>query len=98
MEAESKLQTRIRKHLESEGWDVNKRIVMSKNGYEDLECFKYPAKTMFIEVKSSNKKPEPLQSYWIERHISMGFISFFANSFEMFEEKYFISLHHEKNN
>ena len=88
MAGESKLQTRIRKHLEKEGWDVNKRIVMSHNGYEDLECFRENKQVMFIEVKDKKLTPDPLQTYWIERHKKQGFKAFFANSFEMFLQNY----------
>jgi hypothetical protein len=88
MAGESKLQTKIIDYLKDEGWDVNKRIVMSHNGYEDLECYRYPATAMFIEVKDAKKTPDPLQAYWMKRHTQMGFVSFFANSFEMFLTEY----------
>lgn len=84
---ESKLQTKIREYLESEGWEVVKTIVLSKSGYEDLFCFKNGV-TMFIEAKAENKEPRDLQAYRIRTHNLIGFKSFFANSFEMFLEKY----------
>jgi hypothetical protein len=40
MAAESKLQSKIIKLLESDGWLVVKTIQLSKNGYPDLFCFK----------------------------------------------------------
>jgi Holliday junction resolvase len=87
MAQESKLQTKIRKYLEADGWEVVKTIVMSKAGYEDLFCFR-DGKTMFIEVKSEKKQPDPLQDFRIKQHQENGFVSFFANSWEMFIEKF----------
>ena len=84
---ESKLQTRIKNHLRKDGWEVIKTVVLSESGYEDLFCFK-DGKTMFIEAKDNHKKPRPLQAYRIKTHRKNGFVSFYANSWEMFLENY----------
>lgn len=86
--SEQKLQTRIINYLEKEGWDVNKRIVMSHSGWTDLECLRKGGVFMEIEVKDKGKTPDPIQFYWINRHTEMGFKSFWCNSWEMFLEKY----------
>lgn len=88
MAGESKLQTKIIDYLQKEGWDVNKRIVMSHNGWTDLECLRKGGVFMEIEVKDKGKTPDPIQHYWINRHTKMGFKSFWCDSFEMFLEKY----------
>lgn len=80
---ESKLQTKIIKHLEREGWEVVKTILLNKSGYEDLFCFKN-GKTMFIEVKDKGKKPTDLQLYRIKKHNENGFISFWVDDFLTF--------------
>lgn len=84
---ESSLQTKIRKELEKKGWEVVKTMAMSKNGYEDLICFRN-GKTMFVEVKALGKVPDPLQSFRIKQHNDNGFVSFYADSMDMFYEKY----------
>jgi hypothetical protein len=88
MAGESKLQKKIIARLKSDGWDVNKRISMSHNGWADLECLKHGGVFMEIEVKDKGKNPTELQLYWIEKHTKMGFKSFWCDSFEMFLEKY----------
>lgn len=81
MAAESKLQSKIIKHLESEGWLVVKTIQLSKNGYPDLFCFKNE-RAVFIEVKAPNGKRSELQKYRIEQLTAHGFTAFFCDNFE----------------
>ena len=88
MAGESKLQSKIINHLKKEGWDVNKRIVMSHSGWADIECLKDGGIFMEIEVKDKGKKPDTIQQYWIDRHSKMGIKSFWCDSFEMFIDKY----------
>ena len=88
MAGESKLQGKIIAYLKKRGWDVNKRIAMSHNGWADLECLKDGGLFMEIEVKDKGEKPDPIQMYWIDKHVKMGFKSFWCDTWEMFLEKY----------
>ena len=88
MAKEQDLQTRIINYLTEQNWEVVKTISLSKNGYEDLFCFKEGGITMFIEVKAKGAKPRPLQAFRIKQHLKMGFKAFCCDSFEDFLEKY----------
>lgn len=90
MAGEKKLQDKIINYLKKDGWDVNKRISMSHNGWTDLECMKHGGLFMEIEVKDTGKTPDPIQQYWIDRHTEMGIKSFWCDSFEMFLHKFII--------
>jgi Holliday junction resolvase-like predicted endonuclease len=83
MATESKLQSKIMAHLEANGWEVVRPIILSKAGYEDLFCFKNGT-AMFIEVKADEKEPRALQAYRINQHRKNGFKSFFCNSWEIY--------------
>lgn len=86
MAAEAKLQSKIIKRLESEGWLVVKTIQLSKNGFPDIFAFKN-SKAVFIEVKAQNGKRSELQKYRIEQLISQGFKAFFCESLDEFKTK-----------
>lgn len=57
---EQKIQTRIIKGLEQEGYLVLKLIRLNKNGYPDLLAVK-KNKTIFVEVKRPNGELSALQ-------------------------------------
>lgn len=86
MAAEAKLQSKIIKLLESDGWLVVKTIQLSKNGYPDIFAFRFGI-TVFIEVKAPNGKRSELQKYRIEQLISQGFKAFFCESLDEFKTK-----------
>jgi len=70
---ESKLQSKIKNYLKSNGWIVLKTIKLSDSGYPDLFCFK-EGKTIFIEVKDGNKGVvSELQNYRIKELQNQGF-------------------------
>lgn len=71
-ELESKIQARIIKRLESEGYYVVKLILTSKNGIPDLLLLK-DGKASFVEVKRPGKNPRPLQEYRINELRKLGF-------------------------
>lgn len=85
--SEQKIQTKIKKHLESDGWKVIKTIVLSEAGHPDLFCFKNGV-TIFIEVKDKGKEPSQLQKLRIKNHIENGFVAFYADSYEKFLEQF----------
>ena len=58
-ELESKIQARIIKRLEAEGYYVVKLILTNKPGIPDLLCLKN-GKASFIEVKRPEEKPRVL--------------------------------------
>lgn len=69
---ESKVQSRIIKRYEAQGWFVVKLVLTSKPGIPDLLCLK-DGKAVFIEVKRPGEKPGPLQDYRIAELRRMGF-------------------------
>lgn len=69
---ESKVQSRIIKRYEAQGWFVVKLMLTSKPGIPDLLCLK-DGKAVFIEVKRPGEKPRPLQDYRINELRRMGF-------------------------
>lgn len=71
-ELESKIQSRIIKQLEAEGYYVVKLILTNKPGIPDLLCLKN-GKASFIEVKRPEEKPRPLQEYRMNELRNLGF-------------------------
>lgn len=69
---EQKIQSKIIKKLEVEGWLVLKLIKVSKSGYPDLIALKN-GKTMFIEVKQPNGVLSEIQKFRIKELTSQGF-------------------------
>lgn len=71
-ELESKIQARIIKRLESEGYYVVKLILTSKNGIPDLLILK-DGVASFVEVKRPGEKPRSLQEYRMNELRNLGF-------------------------
>lgn len=71
-ELESKIQARIIKRLEAEGYCVVKLILTNKNGIPDLLVLK-DGKAFFVEVKRPGEKPRPLQEYRMRELTELGF-------------------------
>ena len=69
---ESKIQAKIIKRLESEGWFCVKLIKTNKNGIPDLVCFRN-RETKFIEVKQPNGKLSIIQKYRKDELEKQGF-------------------------
>lgn len=84
MAAESKLQSKIIKRLESDGWIVFKTIMLSKNGFPDVMAFRN-GKSLFIEVKAPNGIRSELQKYRIEQLTKQGFTAFFCDNLDDFK-------------
>ena len=72
MELESKIQSRIIKRYEKDGYFVVKLIKTNKNGIPDLMCLK-DGKMLFIEVKRPGLKPKTLQEFRHEELKNKGF-------------------------
>lgn len=87
MAAESKLQTKIIKALEKEGFVVIKIIVANKAGHADIVCCAPNGKFFAIEVKD-NDTPRALQEYQLERYKKNNGIAFWCDSWEMFTLMY----------
>lgn len=83
---ESRLQSRIIKHLESHGWYVIKLKLTNKSGIPDLEAFKRnkdgTIRILWIEVKSKDKKPRPLQLHRHKELANIGFTVLVIDDFE----------------
>ena len=71
-ELESKVQARLIKHYEKQGYMVVKLILTNKPGIPDLMLLK-DGKASFIECKREGGKPRDLQKYRIEELRSLGF-------------------------
>lgn len=85
MALESKLQTRIIRHLKRKGWYVTKHILTSTNGWPDLEAIKN-GRTVRIETKAKGKKLRPLQEFVHAQLILHGAEVYTADSWEKFLE------------
>jgi Holliday junction resolvase len=71
-ELESKIQSRIIKRLEAQGYYVIKLILTNKNGIPDLLLLK-DGKASFVEVKRPGEKPRALQEYRMKELKELGF-------------------------
>jgi Holliday junction resolvase len=71
MELEQKIQSRIIKKLQAEGWLCLKIIKLSASGYPDLLCHRN-GETMYIEVKRPNGKLSELQKIRIKELTNNG--------------------------
>lgn len=71
-ELESKIQARIIKRLEAQGYYVVKLILTNKPGIPDLLLLK-DGKASFIEVKRPGEKPRVLQQYRMNELRGFGF-------------------------
>lgn len=69
---EQKIQSKIIKKLELNGWYVVKLIKTSKNGIMDLMALRNGI-TMFIEVKQPNGVLSEIQKFRIKELTSQGF-------------------------
>jgi Holliday junction resolvase len=69
---ESKIQTKIKKKLQEDGWMVIKLIKTSMNGIPDLMCLK-DGDVKFIEVKQPKGVISPIQQYVIDTLRTNGF-------------------------
>jgi Holliday junction resolvase len=69
---ESKIQTKIKKKLEAEGWLVIKLIRTSVNGIPDILALKN-GKAIFIEVKQPTGKISEVQKLRIKKLQEQGF-------------------------
>ena len=84
MGAESKLQSKIIKLLEADGWIVVKTLQLSKNGMPDIFAFKSGV-AMFFEVKAPNGVRSEIQKYRIKQLREQGFIAEFVDNIEHFK-------------
>jgi Holliday junction resolvase len=69
---ESKIQTKIKKKLEAEGWLVIKLIRTSVNGIPDILALKN-GRAIFIEVKQPTGKISEVQKLRIKQLQEQGF-------------------------
>lgn len=60
---ESKIQSKLIKELESQGYYVLKLSVTNKPGIPDIIALPKGSDALFFEVKQKGKKPRPLQDY-----------------------------------
>jgi hypothetical protein len=68
---ESKLQAKLIKKLEADGYYVIKLSVTNKPGIPDIIALPKGCNAEFYEVKQEGKKPRPLQEYRM-REIRQG--------------------------
>jgi Holliday junction resolvase-like predicted endonuclease len=72
MQLESKVQAKVIKQLEAQGYYVLKLLKTNKNGIMDLIAIK-PNEVYFVEVKRKGGKLSPLQEYRIKELRDLGF-------------------------
>jgi len=70
---ESKIQTKLIKSLEAQGYYVIKLSVTNKPGIPDILAIPPGSNVEFYEVKQPGKKPRPLQEYRIKEINENGF-------------------------
>lgn len=87
MAAEARLQAKIIKALEKEGFVVIKIIVANKAGHADIICCAPNGKFFAIEVKD-NDVPRALQEYQLQRYKDNNGIAFWCDSITMFNAMY----------
>jgi len=87
MASESKLQTKIIKALEKEGFVVIKIVIANKAGHADIICCAPNGKFFAIEVKD-NDTPRALQEYQLQRYQNNNAIAFWCDSWQMFTSMY----------
>ena len=83
MESEKKLQPKIIKYLEADGFYTIKTIKLNKNGLPDIIGWK-DGRCVMVEVKSTGKKPSKLQEFRINEVKDFGVYAFWCDSFDMF--------------
>ena len=71
--SESKIQTKLIKSLEAQGYYVIKLSVTNKPGIPDILAIPPGSDVEFYEVKQPGKKPRPLQEYRIKEINDNGF-------------------------
>lgn len=83
MAEESRLQKKIRNHLQRKGYLVVKHMLTSRPGWPDLEAIRR-GRTVRIEVKSKGEVPDPLQELVHEQIRHYGGIVYWVDSWEEF--------------
>ena len=69
---ESKIQAKLIKELEAQGYYVIKLSVTNRNGIPDILAIPKNSDVLFIEVKQKGKKPRPLQEFRIKELNKIG--------------------------
>ena len=82
---ESKLQSKMIKLAEENGWYVLKLLSTNKPGIPDLYMYR-AGKTVFVEVKREGGKARPLQEYRIKELNGIGVEALVCDSIEKFKE------------
>lgn len=87
MAVESKLQSKIIKALEKEGFVVIKIVVANKAGHADIICCAPNGKFFAIEIKD-NDTPRALQEHKMNLYKKNNGVTFWCDSWEMFNAMY----------
>ena len=80
--SEKWLEKQVTKHIESIGGVSVKLFPHLLNGIPDRMGLLPNAKVVFIEVKTTKKKPTPLQCWWGEKLKGLGFKHYIVDSLE----------------
>lgn len=70
--SEQKIQAKLIKMLEEDGYYVIKLIKTNKNGIPDVVAIPKNSDILFIEVKKPGKNPTPLQKFRIKELTNHG--------------------------
>lgn len=82
MTEESKIQAKIIKKLEAEGYYVLKLMKTNKNGIPDILAIPRDSDVLFVEVKTPTGVVSPLQTHRIKELINHGAKAIVARSIE----------------
>jgi len=88
MTPEGKLQAKIIKHLEKDGFKCIKMIKTSKNWIPDLLVRQWGGKIFWIEVKTETWRTSPLQDFVIKELRKDGDIVLIPYWWDQFLEQY----------
>lgn len=83
---ESKLQTKIIKHLKIKNFLVNKISLCSVTGWPDIMALKR-GHVLYIEVKAPGKQPTPLQAHVHAQIELYGGIVWVIDNYDEFKKK-----------
>lgn len=82
MTEESKIQAKIIKKLEAEGYYVLKLMKTNKNGIPDILAIPRDSDVLFVEVKTPTGVVSPLQTHRIKELTNHGAKAIIARSIE----------------
>lgn len=86
IESEKKLEKQLKETVEKKMDGICVKLTAEfSNGIPDRVCLLPKGKTFFVEVKTTGKKPRPLQLWWHERLRALGFQVYILDKHEQLD-------------